>query len=140
MKKIAILAGTAALLVAPATAEAKSYKQAGFVTGDKAAPVKLRVAVHHGHPVKVAGFRAMNVRARCEKGPVRITLRAVTPIPVEGDNDFKARLRDDSGGVLRITGTVKDGGRATVGNLKTNSFTSGKQSCKVPKQGFKTSS
>jgi hypothetical protein len=138
MKKIAILAATAAALLAPAQALANTFKQEGFVDGDKAAKVKLRVEVKNGRPDKVAGFRALNVRAHCEKGPVRITLRAVTPIHVNRDGSFKERLEDEDGGVLRIAGEVKDGGKKVLGSLKTSEFQSGSQSCKVPRQGWKT--
>ena len=101
--------------------------------------VRLRVAVEGGEPAKVAGFRALNVRARCGKDRVRITLRAVTPIRVRSDRTFKARLADDAGGVLHIRGTVKDGGRKTKGRLWTNEFESGKKTCRVPIQRWRTS-
>jgi hypothetical protein len=139
MKRIAILGAVAVGLMAPASAQAKNFQQKGFVKGDRAATVKLRVAVENGHPTKVAGFRAINVRARCGKDRVRITLRAVTPIRVKDDHTFKARLADDEGGVLHITGKVKDGGRKTKGRLWTNEFESGKKTCRVPQQRWKTS-
>lgn len=139
MKKIAILAAAAVALLAPASALAKNFQQTGFVKGDRAATVKLRVAVENGHPTKVAGFRALNVQARCGKDKVRITLRAVTPIAVRGDHTFKARLKDDKGGVLRIAGKVKDGGKRAKGSLRTNEFQSGKKTCQVPRQAWKTS-
>lgn len=139
MKKIAIGAVTAAALLAPASALAKNFPQTGFVKGDRAATVKLRVAVDNGHPTKIAGFRALNVQARCGKDRVRITLRAVTPIDVADDHTFKARLADDEGGVLRLAGKVKDGGKRVKGTLKTNEFESGKKTCQVPKQAWKTS-
>jgi hypothetical protein len=139
MRKIATVATAALMLALPATAFGKTIRQTGFVKGDKAATVKLRVKVHGNDPVKVGGFKAKNVTAKCDKGPIRITLTALTPVKVDSDNGFKVRLGDGNGGVLRISGTVKDDGRRTVGNLKTNDFQSGKQTCKVPKQGFATS-
>ena len=138
MKKIATLAATAAMLIAPSAALAKTFRQTGFINGDKAASVKLRVAVDNHHPQKVAGFEARNVHGRCGKKAIRITLTAVTPIKVDGHR-FKASLHDDNGGVLRIAGRVKDGGRRTTGHLKTNRFQSGSKTCKVPRQGFRTS-
>lgn len=134
-----MLATTVVMLAAPATALGKTVRQTGFIKGDKAATVKLRVKVAGKDPKKVAGFKAKNVEARCDKGPIRISLTALTPVKVDSDNDFKVRLSDGSGGILRISGTVKDDGRRTVGNLKTNDFESGSQTCKVPKQRFKTS-
>jgi hypothetical protein len=139
MRKIAMLVTAAAMLALPASAFGDTIKQTGFVKGDKAATVKLRVKVHGKQPVKVGGFKAKNVTARCDKGPIRISLTALTPVDVDSDNGFKVRLGDGNGGVLRISGTVKDDGMRTVGNLKTNEFKSGKQTCKVPKQGFATS-
>ena len=139
MKKMATMAVTAAVLALPATAFGETVRQSGFIKGDKAATVKLRVKVTGGDAKKVGGFKAKNVRARCEKGPIRITLSALTPVKVDSDNGFKVRLNDGEGGVLRISGKVKDDGRKTVGNLKTNEFQSGSQTCKVAKQKFSTS-
>ncbi len=139
MKKIAILAAAAAALLAPASALAKNFPQTGSIKGDGVAVVKLRVGVEGGEPAKIAGFRALNVQARCGEDRVRITLRAVTPIKVAGDGTFRARLADDEGGVLHIGGKVKDGGRKTKGVLWTNEFKSGKKTCRVPKQRWKTS-
>ena len=139
MKKIATLAAAAVMLAVPATAFGKTISQTGFIKGDKAATIKLRVKVDGKDPQKVGGFKAKNVRARCDNGPIRISLTALTPVKVNRDNEFKVRLSDGSGGILRISGTVKDNGKRTVGNLKTNRFESGTQTCKVAKQKFKTS-
>lgn len=140
MKRIVTLAATVATLAAPAAAYGKTIQQEGFINGDKAATVKLRVEVNGNDPQKVGGFKAKNVRARCDGNEiVRISLTALTPVDVDRDNGFKVRLSDGNGGVLRISGQVKDDGNATVGNLKTNDFKSGSQTCRVSKQGFKTS-
>lgn len=139
MKRIAILGAAAVALMAPASAQAKNFQQKGTVKGDRAAVVKLRVAVENGHPTKVAGFRALNVQARCGKDRVRITLRAVTPIKVADDHTFRARLADDAGGVLHLKGKVRDRGRKTKGRLWTNEFKSGKKTCRVPQQKWRTS-
>lgn len=139
MKKLAILIAMFAALAAPAAAAAKNVKQTGYVVGDKAAKVKLRVKVKDGEAVKVAGFRAQNVTARCDKDMIRITLTVHSPIEVKGGGDFKARISDGRGGVVRISGQVKNGGRATSGSVKTNEFQQGDRTCKVPKQRFKTS-
>jgi len=132
---------TAALvaLALPAAAMAENVQQTGYIVGDKAATVKLRVKVKGGDPVKVAGFRAKNVVARCGKDTIRIQLTALSPVAVKGDGDFKVRLGDGEGGILRISGHVENRGRSTTGNVKTNEFDQGDKTCKVPKQGFKTS-
>ena len=141
MKRLTTLAAAAMALIAPASALAENIQQEGFIKGDKAAPVKLRVKVDSSGDVKkVGGFRAQNVVASCDgEKVIRIQLTALTPVPVERDNSFKVRLSDGSGGILRITGEIKDGGRVTVGNLKTNEFESGKLTCRVSKQRFATS-
>lgn len=142
MRKLASLAALAAAaitLIAPASAIAKNVKQTGFVVGDKAATVKLRVKVQGGDPVKVAGFRAKNVVARCGKDTIRIQLTALSPTSVQRDGDFKVRLSDGKGGILRISGHVAGNGRSTAGNVKTNEFDQSGRTCKVPKQKFKTS-
>ena len=144
MRKIAILCASAAVLVAPSSALAKNIKHEGQIVGDKATSVKLRVKVNGGKAKKVGGFKAKNVMVRCDKGPARINFTALTPVNVNSSNVFKVRLSDGDGGILRISGKVKKNGKATVGNLKTNNFKSEtdsgkKQSCKAPKQKFKTS-
>lgn len=139
MKKIAILVALAAILLLPASAQAKILKQEGTIVGDKTATVKLRVKVNGGEAEKVGGFKAKNVLVRCDNGPSRISFTALTPVDVASDNNFKVRLNDGNGGILRISGTVKNRGRATTGSLKTNDFESGTQTCKAPKQKFKTS-
>jgi hypothetical protein len=125
LKRIAALAAATAALLAPASALAKNFQQTGTVKGDQVAVVKLRVA--------------LNVQARCGKKDVRITLRAVTPIRVRDDDTFKARLADDEGGVLRLAGKVRKGGRKAKGRLSTNEFKSGSKKCQVPRQRWRTS-
>jgi hypothetical protein len=139
LKTIAALAAATAALLAPASALAKNFQQTGTVKGDQVAVVKLRVALKNGHPAKIAGFRALNVQARCGKKDVRITLRAVTPIRVRDDDTFKARLADDEGGLLRLAGKVRKGGRKAKGHLSTNEFKSGSKKCQVPRQRWRTS-
>jgi hypothetical protein len=138
-RKIAVLAATAAGLALPATAQAKNFQQTGYIKGDRDAVVKLRVGLENGQPAKIAGFRALHVRATCGRDKVRITLRAVTTIHVRRDHTFKARLSDDNGGVLRIAGKVRDGGRKAKGHLSTNEFKSGSKKCHVPRQRWRTS-
>ena len=140
MKKIAILTIVAGLLALAAVASAKSFKQSGQIVGDRVSSVKLRVTTGKSGPKKVAGFKAKNVAVRCEKGPQRISLTALQPIDVARNNSFKVKLSDGEGGVLTIAGKVKNGGRATKGTVKTNTFKSSDgQKCKSPKQRFKTS-
>jgi hypothetical protein len=142
LRKIATLTAAAAAVVAlavPATAAAMNVKQSGYIVGDKAATVKLRTKVNGGSATKLSGFRAKNVVAHCGKDTIRIQLTALAPVEVSSDQDFKIRLSDGDGGILRISGHVKDKGRSTVGNVKTNDFEQGGDTCKVSKQKFKTS-
>ena len=119
---------------------AKNIKQEGQIVGDKATSVKLRVKVTGGQsPRRSAASRPKRRRSAATSGPDRIDFTALTPVNVNSNNTFKVRLSDGDGGILRISGKVKNGGKATVGNLKTNDFKSGKQTCKAPKQKFKTS-
>lgn len=140
MKKFALSIVCAAVMLVPASAHAKNIQQTGQIVGDKTTSVKLRVKVVGGEVRKVAGFKAKNVLTRCDSGPSRISFTALTPIAVKNDNTFRVRLTNDDGAVLRISGKVKDRGRKTVGKLKTNSFeASSGETCKTPKQKFKTS-
>lgn len=139
MRKLTILTAALVAFAVPATAAAKNVKQTGYVVGDKAATIKLRVQVKHGEAIKVAGFRAQNVIARCGKDKIRITLTVHSPIAVERDGDFKDRIADGQGGFVMVGGHVNNRGRATVGNVKTNEFQQGKRTCRVAKQRFKTS-
>ena len=139
MKKIATLCAAGALLLLPSSAIAKSISQVGQIVNDDSTSVKLRVKVNGNTPKKVGGFKAKNVKVRCEDGPSRINFTALTPVNVKSNHSFKVRLSDGNGGILRITGKVKNNGKATVGSLKTNTFKSGKTTCKAPKQKFKTS-
>jgi hypothetical protein len=140
LRKLTIICVSAAALVVPASAMANTIRQEGQIVRDDKTLVKLRVETKGGDAVKVGGFKAKNVVVRCDDGPSRITFTALTPVKVDSDNHFKVRLSDGEGGILRISGKVKDNGHATVGNLKTNDFKSGKQTCRAPKQRFKTHS
>jgi hypothetical protein len=140
LRKIAIIAASVAALVAPASALANVIRQEGQIVHDDATLVKLHVVTKGGKPVKVEQFKAKNVAVHCDDGPSRITFTALDPAKVESDNTFKVRLSDGNGGILRIKGQVKGGGKAVVGSLKTNDFDSGKQTCRAPKQRFKTHS
>lgn len=139
MRKITPLAAALLALAIPSTATAKNFKQSGYVVGDKAATVKLRVKASGARAVKVGGFKAKNVRAKCKTKEIRIQLTALEPVPVARDGGFSVRLGDGAGGVLKISGQVLDGGRATKGSIKTNEFQEGDDTCRVAKQKFKTS-
>lgn len=139
MKKLTILVALLAALALPAGAVAKNVKQTGYIVGDKVAKVKLRVKVAGGDAIKVAGFRAQNVTARCGKDVIRITLTVHTPIKIGRDGGFKDRIGDGQGGFVQISGQVGNRGRATSGSVKTNEFEQGGRTCKVPKLKFKTS-
>ena len=70
----------------------------------------------------------------------RFTYLALDPIPVDSSGDFDAVLTDDSIGLrISLKGEVKRHGKAVVGTIKTNKFKVKKQTCKAPKQKFKTS-
>ncbi len=142
MRKFATLITSATALVAlaaPALAASGNVKQTGFIVGDKAATVKLRVKVDDGRATKVGGFKAQNVLAGCKKKDIRIQLIALEPVPVNRDGDFKVRLSDGEGGILRISGQVLDDGEATKGTVKTNDFDQDGDTCRVAKQKFRTS-
>ena len=142
LRKIAIFAVLLAALALAAAAGAKTFKQSGQIVGDNVATVKLRVVTGKQGPKKVAGFKAKSVSARCQGGAGRINLTALQPIKVSAKTgSFRVLLvqSDGGGGKITIVGKVKKGGRATKGTVKTNTFeTSEGQSCKVPKQKFKT--
>jgi hypothetical protein len=102
--------------------------------------VKLRVKVKNGDAKKVSGYKAKKVLTRCDGVAKRFTYLALDPIPVDPSGDFDAVLTDDSIGLrISLKGEVKRHGKAVVGTIKTNRFKNGKQTCKAPKQKFKTS-
>ncbi len=139
MRKIACLVTAAAVLVVPAMASAKTIRQQGQIVGDAETKVTLQVKTRGKDPLSVANFKAKNVLTRCEGEASRIDFTVLDAVEVKENNSFKSRLVDGEGGVLRIRGKVKDNGRATVGSLKTNNFTSSNDvTCKTPKQKFKT--
>ena len=140
MKKIATLAAAAVMLAVPATAFGKTISQTGFIKGDKAATIKLRVKVDGKDPQKVGGFKAKNVLARCDNGPIRISLHRAH----SGQGEQRQRVQGPPQRRQRRDPPdqrhVKDNGKRTVGNLKTNHFESGtRRPARSPKQKFKTS-
>jgi hypothetical protein len=141
LRKLAVLGVVIASLAfaASALAGSKTIAQTGGVIGDKAASVKLRIKVKNGVATKVSGFQASNVFTRCDGEVVRFKYNALDPLPVV-DNEFKIKLVGGGGAVMRIQGKVKNGGRATKGSLRTNTFSSAGHTCRSPKQRFKTSS
>ena len=140
MKKLVSLIAAAAVLAVPATASAKTIRQSGGIVGDKPTKVTLQVKTQGKDPRKVANFKARNVRTRCAGKPARIDFTVLGAVPVNASNGFKVRLSDGEGGILRISGKVKNNGKRVVGNLKTSAFESSNgQTCKTPKQRFKTS-
>lgn len=139
MRKFICLVTAATVLAVPAVASAKTIRQAGQIVGDKEATITMQVKTSGKDPLSVANFKAKNVFTRCEGEPSRIDFTVLDAVPVSKDNRFKSRLVDGEGGVLRINGKVKDNGKATVGSMKTNNFTSADGvTCKTPKQRFKT--
>jgi len=113
----------------------------GEIVGDKPTRITLQVKADGKDPVSVANFKARNIFTRCEGEPSRIDYTVLDAVPVKSNNSFKSRLTDGEGGILRISGKVKNNGKATVGSLKTNTFTSADGlDCKTPKQKFKTRS
>ncbi len=134
-------AGAWMTLVAPSAALGKTIRQEGFVKSDKAATVSLRVKVSGGEPRRIVGFRAENVMGNCDGGAeIRVgLLRALVPIKVRRSSEFKVRLANDKGEIIRISGKVKKRGRAVTGNLKTSDFSDAGEVCRVPKQKFSTS-
>lgn len=141
MRKIASILVAGAVLAVPATATAKTIRHQGQIVGDKETKVTLQVKTAGKDPVSVANFKARNVVTRCDGKPSRIDFTVLDAVPVSDNNSFKSRLTDGEGGILRITGKVKNNGKATVGSLKTNDFKSADgATCRTPKQKFKTQS
>ena len=135
---IAIVASL--VLAGTALAGSKTIRQTGQIVGDSATSVKLRVKVKNGDAKKVSGYKAKKVLTRCDGVAKRFTYLALDPIPVDPSGDFDAVLTDDSIGLrISLKGEVKRHGKAVVGTIKTNRFKNGKQTCKAPKQKFKTS-
>lgn len=141
MKKLATAAVATAVLVAPSMASAKTFRHDGGIVGDQATRISLQVKTNGKDPRSIANFKAKNIFTRCGGQPSRIDFTVLDAVPVKDNNGFKVRLTDGADGILRISGKVKNNGRRTVGNMKTNDFESSNgQTCKMPKQRFKTSS
>ena len=139
MKKLVSLVAGVAVLAVPATASAKTVRQEGGIVGDQPSKVTLQVKLNGKDPKSVANFKAKNVPTRCAGKPARIDFFVLDAVKVKDNNGFKVRLTDGEGGILRISGKVKNNGKRVVGSLKTNAFESSNgQTCKTPKQRFKT--
>jgi hypothetical protein len=139
MKRLATAIALTAALAVPTVASAATIKQEGQIVKDDATSVKLRIKTNSsGKATKVAGFKAKNVRTNCDDGPTRISFTALQPVDID-NGKFKVRLSDDNGGILRLSGKVSGDAKSVTGKLKTNNFEgSGGQTCKTPKQKFKT--
>lgn len=139
MRKIATAIALTAALAVPSVASAATIKQTGQIVKDDATSVKLRVKTNSsGHATKVGGFKAKNVKTRCDDGPTRISFTALQAVKIK-HGQFKVRLSDNEGGVLRLSGKVSKDAKSVTGKLKTNSFKAENgQTCKTPKQKFKT--
>ena len=139
---IAVAVAVSLALAGTAMAGSTWIRQTGQIVGDSATSVKLRVKVKNGQPEKISGFVASDVLTRCgaKRNPRRFQYSALNPIPVHADDSFNTVLLDDSIGLrISLVGVVKRHGAAVVGTIKTNRFEPGKnQTCKVPKQRFKT--
>ncbi len=121
-----------------ALAGSKTIRQTGQIVGDSGSQVKLRVKVSKGSPKKISGFKATDVITRCDGVSKRYSYQALSPIPVNG-SQFNVVLTDKSIGLkIKLQGSVKNGGRAVAGTIKTNKFEVKKATCKVTKQKFKT--
>lgn len=139
---ISIAVAVSLALAGTAMAGSTWIRQTGQIVGDSATSVKLRVKVRNDQPEKISGFVASDVLTRCgpKRKPRRFQYSALNPIPVHADDSFNIALMDDSIGLrISLEGVVKKHGGAVVGTIKTNRFEPGKnQTCKVPKQRFKT--
>lgn len=139
---IAVAVAVSLALAGTAMAGSTWIRQTGQIVGDSATSVKLRVKVRNDQPQKISGFVASDVLTRCgaKRKPRRFQYSALNPIPVHADDSFNIALMDDSIGLrISLEGVVKKHGGAVVGTIKTNRFEPGKnQTCKVPKQRFKT--
>ena len=140
MKKLATAAVATAMLVAPSVAAAKTIRHDGGIVGDNATRITLQVKLNGNDPKSIANFKAKNILTRCQGQASRIDFTVLDSVAIKDNNGFKVRLTDGADGILRISGKVKNNGKKTVGNMKTNNFESSNgQVCKMPKQRFKTS-
>jgi hypothetical protein len=136
---IALVAALALLLPGGALAASKTYRQSGHVVGDKGSKIKLRVKVKSGEPQQIKGFKAKNVITRCDDAIKRIDYQSLSAIPLH-DGAFNITLTDSSINLkIKLKGNVKRHGKAVKGKISTNRFKAGKDTCKAPKQKFKTS-
>ena len=140
LKKLATAAVATAMLVTPPVASAKTIRHDGQIVGDNATRIKLKVETNGNNPKQIDDFRAKNIFTRCKGQASRIDFKVLDAVEVKENNGFKVRLTDGEDGILRISGKVKNNGNRVVGNMKTNDFESANgQTCKMPKQRFKTS-
>ena len=76
---------------------------------------------------------------RCDAGDSRFEFTALNPTKVTKKGNFKERLKNPDGDVLRIKGTVKQKGKSVIGYISTSEFNGGSAgTCQTPKQKFKT--
>ena len=136
----AIALSLALVLLAPATAAAKTFDHSGTVIGDEATMITFKVRTKAGKPSKVLDFAAKGIITRCDGAATRFNFTVLVPLKINDRGNFKARLPGDNGAVLRISGKTKGSGRTAVGNVKSNRFNEGEMSCQTPKQRFKTTS
>jgi hypothetical protein len=142
MKKTLTIALTVMLLFAaalPATAATKKIGHRGQIVGDEETKVTLKLTKRDGKIRKLNRFRARDVFARCDGRNARASFVALDPTKVTPKGNFKERLKNPNGEVLRIKGSVKQRGKRVVGFISTNDFDGGSAgTCRVPKQKFKT--
>ena len=139
MKRWVAIAVVLAVAAAPALAEAKKIKHRGEIVDDPGTKVTLKLTKRGGEIRKVSRFEAVGVLTRCDAGDRRYAFTALDSTKVTRKGNFKERLRNPDGSVLRIKGTVKNRGRRVVGFISTSEFDGGSAgTCQTPKQRFKT--
>lgn len=139
MKRLVAVAVVLTVAAAPALAEAKRIKQRGEIVGDPGTKVTLKLNKRDGEIRKVSHFKAVGVLTHCDAGDRRFVFTALDSTKVTSKGNFKERLKNPDGSVLRIKGTVKNHGRRVVGFISTSEFDGGAAgTCQTPKQKFKT--
>lgn len=139
MKGLSMLVAVLALALTPALAEAKKIKHSGQIVADPNTRVTLKLTKKGGEIRKLSKFKARRVRTACSEGEFTFTFTAFDPTKVTKKGNFKERLKNADGSVLRIKGTVKKRGRKVIGFISSSDFDGGTAgTCRVPKQRFKT--
>lgn len=139
MKKLVALLGASALLLVPASASAASVKHTGKINEAPGSKVAFKAVKKQGEIVRINGFRAKWVPAKCGNQRTTVAaIRSTNPLRVK-DGKFQNKLMTADGKTkIFIRGKFKQQGNKTKGTIRTSKFKSSGMTCKVPEQIFKT--